>query len=349
MNHQGGIILGPSFLGRSDVFTMSFFPLRSFILLDIFSSFGYMLYFFLIGVQTDPWILKKINKNTLAIGIFTVVVPMVLTEALAFLLLHLINLEVPLSKFLPMVAQAESVLALPTVAYLLGELKIINSEFGRVSTCSATVSGLFSFCVTSTMVLAGQSLRDSTLMISTISSSIVLTAIIVFIIRPPILWMLKHNRVEAPLNQNQFITLLVMVLVTGFCGQAAGLNTYFGPLVLGMTIPARPPIGSALREKLHFITYWIFLPIFFVQNGLVIDIFHMKMKNYIIVQLVALAAALGKFIGAFITSRRCNVPTVDAITLGLVMTTQGLLEFGLFKMMKKEKVCFTPFFPTTIF
>ncbi|PON95409.1 DNA-directed DNA polymerase [Trema orientale] len=342
----GGLILGPSGLGRIDVFTINFFPVRSFVLLDILSWFGFMLCFFLIGVQTDPFILKKINKNTLMIGIITVVVPMVLSEAFAYTLAYFIDMDSQLMRSLPMVAQAESMLALPTVSYLLGEFNIMNSEFGRVAMCSSTVSGLFSLCATATMVLAGQSANgNAKTIVTNISSVIVLTAIIVFVIRPAILWMIQKNPVEAPVSRNHFIALLTMVLVTAFCSQAAGLNIYFGPLILGIAIPAGPPIGPALKEKLHLITDWIFLPLFFVKNGCNIDVFHMQLKNYIIVQLVALVAALGKFIGAFVTSRcRCNMPTAHAIALGLVMNAQGLLELGLFKQMKREKVIDYPTF-----
>ncbi|KAK3183841.1 hypothetical protein Dsin_031127 [Dipteronia sinensis] len=62
------------------------------------------------------------------------------------------------------------------------------------------------------------------------------------------------------------------------------------------------------------------------------------MKNSLIVQSIALIGAIGKFMGAFLVSLLCELPARDAICLGLVMNFQGVLELGLFKLVKKTKV-----------
>ncbi|XP_062109422.1 cation/H(+) antiporter 15-like [Humulus lupulus] len=341
----GGLLLGPSVLGQSASFTASFFPLRGFIPLDILSSMGFILYFFLIGVHTDPSVLKKINKISLLIGVSTVLVPYAMTRAFSALLPHLISMNPDESNSLPTVGHAESLVALPTIANLLVELKIMKSEIGRVAMCSSVVSGLFSFTISTVLGLINQELDDNQLVISMFGSVFVFVTFIVFILRPAILWLLQLKPVEASLNTNHFIIVVVLVLMTGFSSQAIGLHTCFGPLILGITIPAGQPVGSGLDEKLHMITYWIFLPIFFLKNGLMINIFKIDPGSHMIIQLVALVGALGKFIGAYFTSRQgCKMPIADAITLGLVMTNQGLLELGLFKMLRRTKLIDTDTF-----
>lgn len=270
------------------------------------------------------------------------VVPIILTEFFTFVMLTMVNIDIEpfVARLLPVLGQAQCVLASPTIAFLLTELKIINSEFGRVAMCSSTVSGLLSFIITTSMVLAGQSLHDNYLLLTTLIAGSIYTIFIIFIIRPGVIWMLRRNPIGAPMKQSHFITLLVVILLTGFCSQASGLHLYYGPIILGLTIPSGPPIGSALVEKLEFITYWMFLPFFFLKNGLVIDVFNISLKNYMILQSLGLIAAVGKFVGAFVCSLYYKIPKVDALALGLLMTTQGLLEIGLFKMMKKNKVCF---------
>lgn len=339
MIYQGGIILGPSVLGRSSTFMKNFFPIRGFIMLDIISSLGFMFYFFLIGVQTDPWILKKIDRKTSTIGLFTVVVPMLISQVYSHLLTALFTVEPRIATSLPVAALAESVLSFPTIAFFLAELKIINSEFGRVAMTSSLVSCLFSFVVTTFSVLVQQSPGDNLKMLSTMSTGFIVTIVIVFAIRPVVIWMLRKNPAGEPLKESHIIALFMGVLVTGFFCHATGLHIYYGPFILGITIPAGPPLGSALMEKLEIATSWILMPIFYAKNGLVIDIFSVSFKNYMIVQSVALIAALGKFMAAFFTSIRNSLPVKDAITLGLVMNAQGLMELGLLKMMKTSKVC----------
>ncbi|KAM6573140.1 hypothetical protein CsatA_017220 [Cannabis sativa] len=334
----GGLLLGPSVLGQSSLFMSSFFPLKGLLMLDIFSSMGFILYFFLIGVHTNPSVLKKINKISLLIGISTVLIPYAMNQAFSVLLPRILSMNPDETNILPVVGHAESLVALPTIANLLVELKIMKSEIGRVAMCSSAVSSLFSFIISTIFDTINQDHDENQQVVPRLGSVIVFVTFIVYMVRPLILWLLKHRPVQASLNTNHFIVVVVLVLMTGFFGQAIGLHTHFGPLILGITIPAGPPIGPGLEEKLHMFTYWIFLPIFFLKNGLIINIFQIKPRSHMIVQLMAIVGALGKFIGAYFTSRRgCNMPIADAITLGLLMTNQGLLELGLFKMLRRKK------------
>ncbi|KAF2322912.1 hypothetical protein GH714_032032 [Hevea brasiliensis] len=112
----------------------------------------------------------------------------------------------------------------------------------------------------------------------------------------------------------------------------------FGPAAKnGYAIDVGPPIGSALVDKLDLLANWIFMPIYLVKNGLVINVFSVKLKNYLIVQSIALISSFGKFLGTFLASSYSNIPLTDAASLGLVMNAQGVLELGMFKMMKKNK------------
>ncbi|XP_057983587.1 cation/H(+) antiporter 15-like [Malania oleifera] len=333
----GGIILGPSFLSRSDEFRKILFPARGLVVLDAISAFGYMFYFFLIGVQMDPWILKKVDKKTFSIGMFAVAIPLLLSISLAFLLLQFISMDPKVAASLPTVAQVESVLAFPVIAHYLAGLKIINSEFGRMALTSSMVSGVLSFSVITITVLMTQQSHSKFRIFQTIFTGIALAVVIFLVVRPVVVWMIGRNPPGEPLSEEQIYALLVGVLVAGFLSHATGLNIFFGPLVLGMAIPPGPPIGSALVEKLDLMISWMFMPLFFVKAGLVINVFAVELKNFLIVQFVILISCTGKFMGAFLPALFCNMPLRDAVAIGLVMNAQGVLELGLFKMMKKVK------------
>ncbi|KAM4124566.1 hypothetical protein ACB094_01G240900 [Castanea mollissima] len=333
----GGIILGPSLLSRTPWFARSIFPLRGFIVIDMLTSFGFMFYFFLVGLQMDPWMLKKINKKSFALGFFSVALPMLLTFTFSSVLINFANLEPKTSYSLPAVSQAESIIAFPVIAHFLTELKIINSEFGRIALASSMISSIFSFCVITYNVLSHQTLGDNYRMITTISTGIAVVVIIVFVIRPTILWMIRQNPLGEPLKESYTVALLLAVLASGFCCQAIGLYAYFGPFVLGIVIPSGPPVGTAMAEKLNHLTSWVFMPLYFVKNGLLLDIFSVNFKKYLTVQFIALIGALGKFLGASLTSFYCHMPKKDAMALGLVMNAQGVLELFVFKMIKNSK------------
>lgn len=343
----GGVIIGPSLLTKNSAVSNLIFPLKSMLTLDVFSIFGFMFYTFLIGVQTDLRILKKIDRKAVLIGFFTVAMGLTLSSAWAAFLLRNINANIDkrMARILPTVARSESMLFFPMITYFLTELRIINSEFGRVAVCSSMVCNLCSFSFTTATLLMHVLPNDRFVICKMVLYLIGLTAIIFVVLRPLLLWVAKHNMVEQQLHQSFILLLFVAVLMTGYCGQALGLHIALGPLILGLTIPAGPPVGSALVEKLQAVISWMLMPLYFARNGLIVDVFAVSGQKYAQVQSTALMAATGKFLGAFVAARYSQMPLRDCVSLGLILNAQGIFEISLFKLMMRHGVldedCFT--------
>ncbi|XVF60005.1 hypothetical protein PTKIN_Ptkin08bG0007700 [Pterospermum kingtungense] len=338
----GGILVGPSLLCRIPGLLPKIFPIKSFLLMDIIAAVGNMFFFFLVGVQTDILMLKKINKKTFSIGFFSVAVPTVLTIGLS-ICMHSIDPRSKDTTKLPAIAEAESVLSFPIIAYYLTELRIINSDFGRVALCSSLVSTLCSFFLITTNLLWFQS-GDIVLFFQFLVYGIVFTALIFFILVPLLLWEMRQIMIGHPLKQGNLIVLFLAVLASGFWSHCFGLNYLFGPLLCGLLIPSGPPLGSVLVEKLDIVTYWMLMPMYFVKYGLAIDIFSQNITTYFRVQLIALLGASGKFLGASLSALSCRMPPRDAVSLGFVMTFQGIVDLDFFKLMKRRQVIDTDSF-----
>ncbi|KAF7801745.1 cation/H(+) antiporter 15-like isoform X1 [Senna tora] len=333
-----GIMLGPSGLARNASLREMIFPPRSFMIIDVISSVAFMYYFFLLGLQMDPWILHKIDKKTSAIGFSAVVVPMTLTAGSYFLFVNNFpNTDPRLIQSLPIITQVESVLAFPVIACILSELKLLYSDFGRIALSASTVSALPSVPLVVLALVSLHTPGDHFTTLTILSTGVTITIIIFFIIRPVVLWMISNHPEGQPIKESHSIFLFLGVLVSGFCSQVTGLHAYFGPLVLGMAIPEDSPLGTAIKEKLEFVVSWILMPMFFLRNGLVIDIFEVRFSSYLVVQYIALIAGIGKFIGSFVTSLYCQIPVRDAAALGLLLNAQGILELRLFEMVKVNK------------
>ncbi|KAL3813912.1 hypothetical protein ACJIZ3_015180 [Penstemon smallii] len=334
----GGLLIGPSCLGSISGFTALLFPYKSLIVLDTLSVLGYMLYFFLIGVQMDPWILKRIQKRDIIVGVSTVSFAMFVT-ILGGLILEKSNpdLDPDIVSSIPGVATASSMLGFPIVAHYVTELKMVNSEFGRMALSSSLASHSFGLCVIFVLVLSGQHSVEKWQIVQCGVSGLGLTLVIIFVFRPIIVWVLHRTPEGEPLKQSFVLMVIVGVFLTGCCCKALGLNVFFGPLVYGMAIPAGPPLGSALMEKLDIVTHWLFMPLYFAKSGLVIDVFSVKLRNYLLMQSIIVLGWIGKFFGALISSIYNGVPLREAIQLGLVMNVQGVLELCIFKMLKQSK------------
>ncbi|XP_019240569.1 PREDICTED: cation/H(+) antiporter 15-like isoform X2 [Nicotiana attenuata] len=310
----------------------------SLVLIDAVALFGYMFYFFLIGVQIDPWILKRVEKKAFIIGVSTVAAAIVLSITTSFILLSIeINVDQLVSNSLPVVATMSSVLGFPVIAHYLTELRMVNSDFGRMAMSCSLVSNMFGFLIITITSLSSQPSVEKFILLQNITAGIGFTMVIFFGVRPLIIWGTRRNPPGEPLKQGFICLIFIGVLLSGFCSKALGLHIFYGPLIYGLAIPAGPPLGSAMMDKLQFIVSWLFMPIYFVKTGLVTDIFSVKLRNYLLLQSVILVACFGKFLGALISSICNQVSLRDAISIGLVANVQGVLELGMFKMMKQNE------------
>ncbi|XP_057955535.1 cation/H(+) antiporter 15-like isoform X2 [Malania oleifera] len=128
----GGLILGPSILGHNSTFAAKIFPLKGRTVIETLSVFGFMLFIFLIGVKMDPSMVLKSSRKALAIGIMGFFVPYALAGIVATILSHYLSLDHDIASVLPFIAAMLSMTGFPVIACFLAELKILNSEIGRM-------------------------------------------------------------------------------------------------------------------------------------------------------------------------------------------------------------------------
>lgn len=68
MEVVGGIILGPSALGRIPGYMDTIFPASSLGYISLVANMGLVIYLFLVGVELDPESLQKNGRNAIAIA-----------------------------------------------------------------------------------------------------------------------------------------------------------------------------------------------------------------------------------------------------------------------------------------
>ena len=78
----GGVILGPSIMGRIPKFTSTIFPPTSIPMLSLTSTIGLVFFLFLVGLEIDTRIMKRNVKAALAISIAGLIIPLGLGAAL---------------------------------------------------------------------------------------------------------------------------------------------------------------------------------------------------------------------------------------------------------------------------
>ncbi|PHT93343.1 hypothetical protein T459_01225 [Capsicum annuum] len=91
--------------------------------------------------------------------------------------------------------------------------------------------------------------------------------------------------------------------------------------------PKDGPFTGALVEKVEDLVSGLFLPLYFVSSGLKMNVTTIQgAQSWGLLVLVIVTACFGKIVGTIVVSLLCKLPVQEAVTIGFLMNTKGLVE-----------------------
>ncbi|KAK4483077.1 hypothetical protein RD792_010253 [Penstemon davidsonii] len=323
-----GFILGPSLLGKNLAFKNLIFPVSSFYIVDTFAYFGVMFFLFIIGVKTDLSLIQKSGKKAVAIGVGAFLTPLLFNFVLGEFLIYSTPMEPRLHRSILWIGSFQALSSFHVIVCLLADLKLMNSELGRLAISSSMISGMCSWIWAGIVFTGRQGVRikkwNTFILMLLFLGIMVLLAVFVF--RPIVLWMARSTSNGKSLRESHVTAIFVMVLLSALFGEFFGQHFLFGPVILGLLVPDGPPLGSALVNKLELFVSSIILPIFFVVSGARLDFSAISLRNFAIIEFLAIFALIWKVGGVMLPSIYCKMPIPDAFYLGLIFGNQGIIE-----------------------
>jgi len=129
------------------------------------------------------------------------------------------------------------------------------------------------------------------------------------------------------------------VLAAGFVTDTIGIHALFGAFVLGVLAPKEGPLSGALVEKVEDLVSGLLLPLYFVSSGLKTNVGTIQgAQSWGLLVLVIFTATFGKVVGTIVVSLLCKMPLPEALALGILMNSKGLVELIVLNIGKDRKV-----------
>lgn len=138
---------------------------------------------------------------------------------------------------------------------------------------------------------------------------------------------LTRRVAHLPISQGVLTLGLVVLLTYGFAAEfIGGIAAITGAFLAGLMF-SRSPEKETLERGITAISYGFFVPIFFLNVGMSVDIRGLTVDDIKLAILVCLVALLGKLVGGGIGARLAGLSTREASQLGMGMVSRG--EVGL--------------------
>lgn len=323
-----GIILGPSLLGIVSPEMFSFlFPERSISNLQIISQLGLVFFMFIVGMEFEIGRLKKKVLNALIISNTSIIFPYFLGILSSFFLFrYFASDETKFSAFALFIGISVSITAFPVLAKILQERNLTKTNLGAIAVTCAAFNDLTSWCILGLVIAIVKG--GSFIGVLLIIVLTVLFILAMFFAVRPLLERISSSPQEWNNGRKTNLVIVFLVLFSSaLLTEVIGIHAIFGAFLAGLIMPDTMGFKEALSRRIEDISTTILLPVFFAVTGLRMQI---GLLNdwflWAVFGMVVLVAMAGKIGGGAISARITGHSWSDALSIGVLMNTRGLME-----------------------
>jgi Kef-type K+ transport system membrane component KefB len=324
----GGILIGPSVFGRfAPHVSAKLFPISSFGSFETLSTVGLVLFLFLIGMELDYEQLYRQRVTAVAASGMSILLPF----AMGALLAHSLRIRfaphgIGSLPFVLFLGIAMSITAFPVLARILEERHLQGTALGTTAILCAAVDDVVAWSLLAfALALMGGENAPSSLLYR-LTGLVIYLFLMLGVLRPLAAYLVRRYT-KPELSLEILGVVVAAALLSAAATDRVGVHPLFGAFLAGVCFPRVPHWQLAIRERLDMLVSVLLLPLFFALTGMRtrLDLLN-DTSMWLWAALVLLAAVFGKMGGAALAARWSGQSWRDAVALGALLNTRGLVE-----------------------
>ncbi|KAI9203056.1 Sodium/hydrogen exchanger family-domain-containing protein [Polychytrium aggregatum] len=334
----GGIVLGPTLLGRWTWFQTTFFPPASMAFINLLANVGLLLFLMLMGLELDLSLIAKKWRTSLSISLTGMSMCFALSVGVStFFYRNIDGLSgLDFTNFALFIGVAMSVTALPVLARILVDLKFLKTPLGTVVLSAASVddaAGWTFLALVTALLNASSPIVALYIFLCALAFAIFQLTVTKWCLQKVYDWLTDHyhgntNKGSHSISEPMVLISFLVCLASSFVTNAIGVHAIFGAFIAGLIQPRTNEYHVKLTERLEDTVTMLLLPLYFAYSGLKTNIGTMSDGlSWLSLLIVLSCVCFGKLGGCTAVARfALKFQWREALTIGALMNTKGLVE-----------------------
>lgn len=291
----GGILIGPNVLGLLQIGPS----------IRLLSTVGLIYLMFNAGLEIDLRQFNRVRNKALVFGLLTFSAPLIA----GFILGRLFGLGWAPSVLMGSVIASHTLVSFP----ILSRLNIIRNEAVSITIGATVFTDIGALLVLAIIVGVAEGGVSSGFILQLVGLMVGYTLLV--LIGTPRLGKFFFRHYSGPSVEFQFV--LVVLFVAALLAEVIGMHAIVGAFLAGLAVNATLPARSAVIGRVQFLGEALFVPIFLVFVGMVIDPLAVitNMRTLLIGLALSAAVYSTKYAAAWLTGRINDYSREEVLTM----------------------------------
>jgi Kef-type K+ transport system membrane component KefB/mannitol/fructose-specific phosphotransferase system IIA component (Ntr-type) len=322
-----GVILGPSILGRilPDLHAV-LFPSDPYqiIMLDTVSWIGIFFLLLVTGIEVNFSSVWKHRGRATWIALSDIVIPIVISASVLLFLPSRYMID-PQQRFLfvMFLSTIMTISAMPVSIRVMQDLKLLRTDLGFLAISALSINDIIGWILFT--IILGAFIHGSPDLGFVLLLMFFTAIFLIFAATAGKVAIGKMLSVIQKMSSEASGPALSVVLASGLLfgalTQLIGINALFGFFIAGLVAGESLDLPEKTRHTIEQVVYAVFIPLFFANIGLKIDLF----KNFDLF-LITLLTVLGisvRFLGTYAGARIAKIPKAQVWPISALHTPGG--------------------------
>lgn len=346
----GGIICGPSCLGKIPAWKNNVFPDFSLGQFQLLANVGLILFMFFLGLELDFVLMKRQVKVAAPIALSAIFCPFIIGAVFS---LYVYQEYSPPSvnrvAFVLFFGAAMSFTAFPVLAALLQSAGLLADPIGILGFSCAAIDDVVAWSVLTFAISFSSDANNPLNGLYTLLLALAFVIVMFGIVRPMLAALTnfvnthednKPLEDEVPhtpqsvtghgkphLHRIEVLVVFLVLLASSFYTESIGIHAFFGAFLAGIVVPKQGDVAHLLAPKIELVVVDFLLPLYFANSGLRLNLSSIRSHSFGVLFAILGLACLGKFLPTLIVSKLLTRQSWRfCASLGILMNTRGLVE-----------------------